>query len=358
LILKNISETTSHLDRKNNWILPFISGVIILISLFTPVAYSWFAIFNQKSPSIFEFIWLWGVQLSTSDTSFIPDIPPQFSIFPLLRFITAIIISISILIIGICFIINAIKLKKHKIDSIKSEKNGFILAILLALLTIIWMLFFIDLWQSYSIGPSIIGLFFSAAIPFVKKGFHRPSIRLVAGLLLLGGVIVLVSLFAPTIVHHKIEADMAQPVYVTYEWFWMFGLTFFNSTKISYGYGGTITNFYFNLEIANNILLLICSILIIIMGSLSLIIAVKYKILQNRWKKIWLIQLTMAIIILIAATLWIIIADFIIGYLGRSMWVYVFRSQHIFGFGIIGPYIGASLIMLSALFNRTIIKRS
>jgi len=219
------------------------------------------------------------------------------------------------------------------------------------------MLFFIDLWQSYSIGPSIIGLFFSAAIPFVKKGFQRPSLRLITGLLLLGGVIVLVSLFTPSIVYHKREYDLIGSLYVTYEWLWMFGLTFFRRTEYSF-WDGMITDFYHNLEITNNIPLLICSILIIIIGSLSLIIAVKYKIFQNRWKKIWLIQLTMAIIILIAATLWIIIADFIIGYSGRSMGGFGTRSQPIFGFGIIGPYIGASLIMLSALFNRTIRKRS
>jgi len=344
------------LDRNNNWILPFISGLITLISLFTPIAFNWLIPFNQKSPSIFDFIWLWGVRLSFDPYNYFPDLNPSPT-FPLLRFITAIIISISILIIGICFILNAIKLKKHKIDSIKSEKYGFILAILLVLLTIMWMLFFIDLWESYSIGPSIIILFFSAAIPFVKKGFQRPSIRLITGLLLLGGVIVLVSLFTPSIVYHKREYDLIGSLDVTYEWLWMFGLTFFRRTEYSF-WDGMITDFYHNLEIANNIPLLICSILIILMGSLSLIIAVKYKIFQNRWKKIWLIQLTMAIIIFIAATLWIMIADFIIGYSSYSMGIFLLRSQPIFGFGIIGPYIGASLIMLSALFNRTIIKRS
>ncbi len=354
MILKNISETTSHLDRKNNWILPFISGLTILISLFTPIAFSWLIFFNPKYPSIIDFIWLWGMSYRFSTT--FDKIFPIFHISSF-RFITAIIISISILIIGICFILNAIKLKKHKIDSIKSEKNGFILAILLVLLTIMWMLFFIDLWQSYSIGPSIIGLFFSAAIPFVKKGFQRPSLRLIKGLLLLGGVIVLVSLFSPAIVHHEREIDWIQSIYVTSEWLWMFGLTFFNSTVISIYHYRTRTYFYLDLGIANNIPLLICSILIIIMESLSLIIAVNNKIFQNRWKKIWLIQLTMAIIILIAATLWIIIADFIIGY--SSRWgSFGIRSQPIFGFGIIGPYIGASLIMLSALFNKTIRKRT
>lgn len=356
MIFQNKSETTSYLDRKNNWILPFISGLTILISLFTPIAYSWFVPFNQNYfwlvPFNQSFIWLWGVRFSTSYTT--PY--TQFSTFPLLSFISAIIISISILIIGICFILNAIKLKKHKIDSIKSEKNGFILAILLVILTIMWMLFFIDLWQSYSIGPSIIVLFFSAAIPFVKKGFQRPSRRLITGLLILGGVIVLVSLFAPAIVHHEHEITPfgpgTFPEYVTYEWLWMFGLTFFSSTEIFYGYR-TITDFYLDLEIAYNSLLLRCSISIIIMGSLSLIIAVKYKIFQNRWKEIWLIQLTMAIMILIAATLWIIIADFIIGYPSHGK-----RSQLIFGFGIIGPYIGASLIMISAVFSKTIRKRT
>ncbi len=301
-----------------------------------------------------------GGRLSFDTYNYFPHLNP-FPTFPLFLFIPATIISISILIIGICFILNAIKLKKHKIDSIKSEKNGFILAILLVLLTIMWMLFFIDLWQSYSIGPSIILLFFSAAIPFVKKGLHRSNITLVTGLLLLGGVIVLVSLFAPAIVHYKHEIDFLGNIDVTYEWLWMFGLMFYSRTRTETFYVyRRITNYsiYSNLEIANNIPLIICSILIIIMGSLSLILAVKYKIFQNRWKKIWLIQLTMAIIILIAATFWIIIADSIIGYSRPSPLIIGTRSQPIFGFGIIGPYIGASLIMLSALFNRTIRKRS
>lgn len=367
-----------YVNNKYDWLFPGVSGIIIIISLLSPAAYRVLLHSPTNELHSFEIIWICDLYgYSTSSTKSMVWVFPNIS-----HIISSIymLISILILIIAILFIINAIKLKRERINYLKSKKLWFKLMSFLVILTITWiilmqvftntfyrriydelpyyeykhleLLYKYGFWCSFSPGFGIIGLFFSALIILIRIAYNKSIKRLSNILYISGGIITLISFFTPAVNYYGIYTTPIFAVWETFDWIWIFSFRYSDSLEIFYG-RMIRKDFTFDSKIFFNIPLMVCSISLLFTEILVLIFAFKVKKFRRRFKRFWVIEMRLAIMLFSTTTIWLLIIEMTF----NLFWEYIpnhsVKSQPILGFGIIGPYISAFLIVIGIFLDKS-----
>lgn len=334
--------STLNFFKRNPWFLPIIGGLVALISLFTPTTY-------DKTGT--ELILIWMNQVAVRKSLF----TDSFSI-ELLRsiiWLNTLSILCAVIIFSTTSILVTTTYFYWKISKSYQKLRWIwlIIAILIVIATLTWIVMmeiaYLDSpqnhWEWYSphfgvIGPFIgaglivIGTFFvrdAVEIKDKEKVFARSNIKRASWFLpIIGGFVALIALFTPVTTWNP-------PGSFAIQWIDQLGLTLEPDVEFELW------------RIDPNLLLLSYTLAILIFISTILVITSTtiYKTNSRSFHKIKWVWLVSAILITFSTLTWIIMMELFYREAGGSHW-----QAYDPNFGVIGPFIGAGLIVLGIFF--------
>ena len=332
---------------KFSWKLPFILGIILILSVFIPATFD--IIFDPYGNEI-EMMWLFGLEYEFGGLDY-------FTFFFLGQvrnlgvFIAIMIVTISIIISGLIYISYALLVKKEESRSKRYEKPLFITSLVVIMLAIVWTIAVWDLkimallkfWNIRTPFFSYYSLFIIPCImicAIIKQSNQNKRVeKLIPIITLIGGIIIFISFFTP-IKWYFVEIDGIPSSSSNH---WLIG--FWN--YINYDLFYTDSGFYIAW---NDIILIILNIL----SAISMIF-IGYRILKNK-KRIQNYKKPLKILSILTlgmTVLWIIL-EFVVTFHCDEFSCYHTWMSYGYGFGIIGPFIAGGLAMAgSALIEKT-----
>lgn len=329
--------------KEKYWLFPVIGAFIALISLFTPTTY-------DISPPDLILIWINQFAVRVNQISGVLTIELLRSILWLN--ITSILCEITIFssAIFLITITNFYRKTFRKYHEIKW--NWIISAILIAMATLTWIISmeiaYINSpqshWEWYSPHFGVIGPFIGVGIIIIggflakdagernqtkKAAILKGSKNIPFFLIIIGGLLTLISLFTPTTYNYRFGTDLY------YVWI--------NHLALDVE---TIPLELYLLTSRADIFLVCFSIVLagILLGSVVVLFSLttSYKKASITFQKLRWKWLTIAIIISLSTLVWIILMEIFYAFQGGSHWLN-YRPH----FGVIGPFIGSSLIMVA-----------
>ena len=331
---------------KFSWKLPFILGIILILSVFIPAT---FDIIVDTDEIEIELMWLFGLEYEHESLSYF-----TFFFFGQVRnlgvLIAIIIVSISIIISGIICISYALLVKKEESRSKRYEKPLFITSLIVIMLAIVWTIAVWDLkisplkfWAFRTPFFSYYSLFIIPCImicAIIKQRNQNKHVeKLVPIMTLIGGMIIFISFFTP-ISWYFVEHD---GIPYSSSNLWLIGFRRYINYDLFY----TDSGFYIAW---NDIILIISNIL----STISMIF-IGYRILKSK-KRIQNYKKPLKILSILTlgmTVLWIIL-EFVVTFHCDEFSCYHTWMSYGYGFGIIGPFIAGGLAMAgSALIEKT-----
>jgi hypothetical protein len=333
------------LDKKYDWQIPGIAGLLVIISIFLPAAYT--SAYRNPFGTLYsiDMLWIWNFYATFVNTSI--SLSGEFLNVSHVLITISVILTCLILIIGFFFLVSAIRIKRKRITYEKSKKLWIKLSIILVFLVLSWIVLmeiFSDeniilkpayiganiqrysFWSYFSPEFAIYGFFLSFTIIGLRIALDKSYKKSCNYLYFIAFTLMIVSFFTPLVNYNAFVIDTSYP-----------------------------DAYYFTFEpaILFNIFLMTCLVIFIICITLTFIFTLKINKFRGLFKKFWYFEKILASSIFFVITFCLLLLNMNYEY-SQKFWEETYRSQPILGFGIIGPYVSAFLIIFGVFLEKSI----
>lgn len=360
------------LDKKYDWLIPLSTGVLILISLLFPAAYTSMYRYPSGNLSTIDMLWIWNFYATFTYSSV--SLNGEFLNLSQILTSISVILTLLIIIIGITFSVIAIRIKRKRTTYEKSKNLWIKLLVILVFLVLSWIVMmeiFSDenivlrpvyisaniqrysFWSYFSPGFAIYGLFLSVTLIGLRIALDKSYKKSGNYLYFIAFVIMIVSLLTPLVNYNVFIFNTTyMEGYIRFESIWVLGYKFL--IRIAFEALPVITyDFTFEQTILFDFSLMTCLGIFIICTILTFIFALKINEFRGLYKKFWYFEKILASIIFFVITFCLLILNLNYEY-SQNFEEVTQRSQSILGFGIIGPYISVFLIIIGVFLEKTI----
>jgi hypothetical protein len=356
------------LDKKYDWLIPLITGLLIFISILFPAAYTSTYRYPSGNLLSIDMLWIWNYYATFEYQNI--SLYGEFLNLSHILTSVSVILTFLIIIIGIIFSINAIRIKRKKTTYEKSKKLWIRLSIILVFSVLLWIVLieiFSDenivlrpvyisvniqrysFWSYFSPGFSIYGFFLSVLLIGLRVTLDKSYKKTSRYIYFIAFTIMIISLFTPLVNFNAfIFNSTHMEENITFESIWVLGYKFL--IRIDFE---ALPVFTYNFTFLFDISLMICLVIFIICTILTFIFALRINEFRGLYKKFWYFEKILASIIFFIITFCLLILNMNYEYSEYFLDV-TYRSQSIIGFGILGPYISASLIIISIFLQKSI----